>query len=96
LADLLCLGSDAASTSVNTIKDMLAGLPEFSEKKEAFSVHLDMAEKCMKIFQDNKLLDLGSVEQVCACLPLFASNKLTFQVPCHGSRRGLQEAQKSC
>ena len=64
LADLLYLESDGASTSVNTIKDMLAGLPEFSEKKEAFSLHLDMAEKCMKIFQENKLLDLGSVEQV--------------------------------
>ncbi|ERF71473.1 hypothetical protein EPUS_00462 [Endocarpon pusillum Z07020] len=55
--------NDGASTSVNTIKDMLAGLPKFSEKKEAFSLHLDMAEKCMKIFQENKLLDLGSVEQ---------------------------------
>jgi hypothetical protein len=43
---------------------MLAGLPEFQEGKEAFSLHLDMAEKCVKIFQDHKLLDVGSVEQV--------------------------------
>jgi Sec1 family len=80
---LVYFGRDGATTSVNTIKDMLAGLPEFSEKKEAFSVHLDMAEKCMKIFQENKLLDLGSVEQVCTCLPNFTSNKLTTPVPCH-------------
>lgn len=47
---------------------MLAGLPEFSKKKEAFSLHLDMAERCMKIFEENKLLDVGSVEQVCSSL----------------------------
>lgn len=49
--------------SVNTIKDMLAGLPEFQEGKEAFSLHIDMAEKCAKMFQERKLLDLTSVEQ---------------------------------
>jgi syntaxin-binding protein 1 len=49
--------------SVNTIKDMLAGLPEFQEGKEAFSLHIDMAEKCANLFQERKLLDLTSVEQ---------------------------------
>lgn len=49
---------------MNTIKDMLAGLPQYQEGKEAFGLHLDMAEKCVKIFQDHKLLDVGSVEQV--------------------------------
>lgn len=49
--------------SINTIKDMLAGLPEFQEGKEAFSLHIDMAEKCAKIFADHKLLDVVSVEQ---------------------------------
>lgn len=44
----------------------MAGLPQFTQKKEAFSLHLDMIEKCMNIFQENKLLDVGSVEQVCA------------------------------
>jgi Sec1 family len=92
---LVYLSRDGATASINTIKDMLAGLPEFSEKKEAFSVHLDMAEKCMKIFQENKLLDLGSVEQVSTFLPVFTSTKLTIQVPCHGLGRGLQEAQES-
>lgn len=43
---------------------MIAGLPEFSKKKKAFSLHLDMAGKCMEEFQENKLLDVGSVEQV--------------------------------
>lgn len=63
------LDSDGAPTSVNTIKDMLAGLPQYQEGKEAFGLHLDMAEKCVKAFQDHKLLDVGSVEQVRRILP---------------------------
>jgi syntaxin-binding protein 1 len=54
---------DNGPASVNTIKDMLAGLPQFQEGKEAFSLHLDLAEKLVKIFQERKLLDLASVEQ---------------------------------
>ena len=57
--------SDEAATNVNTIKDMLVGLSGFQEGKEGFALHLEMAEKCVKIFQDRKLLDVGSVEQVC-------------------------------
>lgn len=55
--------NEGAPVSVNTIKDMLAGLPEFQEGKEAFSLHIDMAEKCARLFQERKLLDLTSVEQ---------------------------------
>ena len=53
----------APPASVNTIKDMLAGLPQYQEGKEAFGLHLDMAEKCVNKFQETKLLDVGSVEQ---------------------------------
>ena len=55
--------NDGQPASINTIKDMLAGLPEFQEGKEAFSLHIDMAEKLAKIFADHKLLDAVSVEQ---------------------------------
>ena len=59
---------DAQSTQgmsgLNQIKDMIAGLPQFQEMKEAYSLHLTMASKCMEIFQHNKLPDLASVEQV--------------------------------
>ncbi|KAL9113086.1 MAG: hypothetical protein Q9227_002698 [Pyrenula ochraceoflavens] len=58
--------SDGTTNSVNTIKDMLAGLPQYQEGKEAFSLHLDMAERCMKVFNEHKLLDVGSVEQCLA------------------------------
>ena len=54
---------DTTKISVNTIKDMLAGLPQFQEGKEAFSLHLEMAEKCVAIFQSHKLPDIASVEQ---------------------------------
>ncbi|KAI9822807.1 MAG: vacuolar sorting protein VPS33/slp1 [Phylliscum demangeonii] len=51
------------ATSLNAIKDMLAGLPQFQELKEAYSLHLTMAQECMNLFQQHKLMDLASVEQ---------------------------------
>lgn len=55
--------SEGDATSLNAIKDMLAGLPQFQEMKEAYSLHLNMAQECMNIFQHNKLPDIASVEQ---------------------------------
>ncbi|RDW69723.1 Sec1-like protein [Coleophoma cylindrospora] len=55
--------SEGDATSLNAIKDMLAGLPQFQEMKEAYSLHLNMAQECMNIFQRNKLPDIASVEQ---------------------------------
>lgn len=52
--------------SVNTIKDMMAGLPEFQEGKEAFALHIDMAEKCAKLFAERKLIDITATEQCLA------------------------------
>lgn len=51
------------ATNLNAIRDMLAGLPQFQEMKEAYSLHLTMAQECMNIFQYNKLPDLASIEQ---------------------------------
>jgi syntaxin-binding protein 1 len=56
--------SDASS--LNAIKDMLAGLPQFQNLKEAYSLHLSMAQECMNIFQNHKLPDIASVEQTLA------------------------------
>ena len=55
--------SEGNATSLNAIKDMLAGLPQFQELKEAYSLHLSMAQECMNIFQHRKLPDIASVEQ---------------------------------
>lgn len=49
---------------MNSIKDMLAGLPQFQQGKEAYSLHLGMAQECMNVFQQRKLADVASVEQV--------------------------------
>ncbi|GAM90181.1 hypothetical protein ANO11243_082210 [Dothideomycetidae sp. 11243] len=57
--------SDNAN-SLNAIKDMLAGLPQFQELKEAYSLHLSMAQECMNMFQSQKLPDVASVEQILA------------------------------
>jgi len=53
------------SNSLNAIKNMLSGLPQFQEMKEAYSLHLTMAQESMNIFQRGKLADISSVEQVC-------------------------------
>ncbi|ORY65302.1 Sec1 family superfamily [Pseudomassariella vexata] len=57
---------DGDTTSLNAIKDMLAGLPQFQEMKETYSLHLTMAQECMNIFQHHKLPDIASSEQTLA------------------------------
>lgn len=53
-------------SNLNDIRDMLAGLPQFQEMKNAYSLHLTMAQEAMNIFQKYKLADLASVEQTLA------------------------------
>ncbi|OAA65973.1 Sec1 family superfamily protein [Niveomyces insectorum RCEF 264] len=54
------------ATSLNAIKDMMAGLPQFQEMKEAYSLHLTMAQECMNKFQHHRLPDVASAEQTLA------------------------------
>lgn len=54
------------TTSLNAIKDMLAGLPQFQEMKDAYSLHLTMAQECMNVFQKQGLPDIASIEQTLA------------------------------
>ncbi|KAJ5457660.1 hypothetical protein N7475_009048 [Penicillium sp. IBT 31633x] len=54
---------DNDKTNVNTIKDMLGGLTEFQEGKNAYTLHLNMAQECMNYFQARKLLEVSSIEQ---------------------------------
>lgn len=55
---------DDTTTSISAIKDMMAGLPEFQEMKEAYSLHLTMAQESMNQFQARRLPDLASIEQI--------------------------------
>ena len=52
------------ATSLNDMRDMLATLPQFQEMRDQFSLHLNLAEKCMEIFEEKKLLEVGLLEQV--------------------------------
>ena len=45
---------------------MLAGLPQFQKGKEAYSLHLGMAQECMNVFQKCRLVDIASAEQALA------------------------------
>jgi syntaxin-binding protein 1 len=57
---------ESSKTNINTIKDMMAGLPQFQAQKEAYSLHIDMAQKCMTAFEKQKLFDLSELEQILA------------------------------
>jgi Sec1 family len=46
------------------MRDMLANLPQFQEMRDQFSLHLNLAEKCMETFEQKKLLEIGLIEQV--------------------------------
>ncbi|KAK4689862.1 syntaxin-binding protein 1, partial [Tremellales sp. Uapishka_1] len=55
-----------AQVNMNDLKDMLASLPQFQTQREQFSLHLDMAQECMAMFEKKKLPQVANVEQCCA------------------------------
>jgi hypothetical protein len=81
------------ATSLNDMRDMLATLPQFQEMRDQFSLHLNLAEKCMEIFEEKKLLDVGLVEQVLLKIYSLLTSELCNwsyirrQIPQNGSRR---------
>ncbi|GBE89630.1 Protein transport protein [Sparassis crispa] len=54
------------AANLNDMKDMLANLPQYQEQREKFSLHLNMAQECMGIFERDKLPAAATVEQNCA------------------------------
>ncbi|THH18450.1 hypothetical protein EW146_g2533 [Bondarzewia mesenterica] len=54
------------AATLNDMKDMLASLPQYQEQREKFSLHLNMAQECMAIFERDKLPVVATVEQNCA------------------------------
>ncbi|KAG6908968.1 hypothetical protein DXG01_002574 [Tephrocybe rancida] len=54
------------AASLNDMKEMLANLPQYQEQREKFSLHLNMAQECMAIFERDKLPLVANVEQNCA------------------------------
>ncbi|KAG5304738.1 Sec1 family superfamily [Histoplasma capsulatum G186AR] len=62
-ADNPQFNESGATANLNTVKDMIAGLSEFTEGKNAYTLHLNMAQECMRLFQERKLVEVASVEQ---------------------------------
>ena len=52
--------------TVDTIRQMLAGLSDFQEGKNVYTLHLNMAQECMNYLQKHKLLEVSAVEQTLA------------------------------
>ncbi|KAJ7211803.1 Sec1-like protein [Mycena haematopus] len=46
--------------------EMLASLPQYQEQREKFSLHLNMAQECMALFEKDKLPLVATIEQDCA------------------------------
>ncbi|CAK9783281.1 Sec1-like protein [Cutaneotrichosporon oleaginosum] len=57
---------NANNVQINDLKDMLASLPQFQQQRDQYSLHLDMAQECMNLFEQNKLNLTAHVEQCCA------------------------------
>lgn len=60
---------------------MLANLPQFQEMRDQFSLHLNLAEKCMDTFEKKKLLEVGLIEQVCPPMLWLTKNCATGATP---------------
>ncbi|KAF8208513.1 Sec1-like protein [Mycena galopus ATCC 62051] len=54
------------AASLNDMKEMLASLPQYQEQREKFSLHLNMAQECMALFEKDKLPLVANIEQDCA------------------------------
>ncbi|CDZ98136.1 Vesicle trafficking protein Sec1 [Phaffia rhodozyma] len=54
------------AVSLNDMKDMLASLPQYTDLREKYSLHLSMAQTSMDLFEKKRLSDTGMVEQNCA------------------------------
>ena len=93
------------------MKEMLASLPQYQEQREKvllsitafpsnltclqFSLHLNMAQECMSIFERDKLSLAANVEQVsCSSQCSLLSDRLLEL--CNWSDRRGQNAETSC
>jgi len=66
IADNPQFTQESKKATVNTIKDMMAGLPQFQEMKGLYSLHLNMAQDCMNIFSKHDLINVAMLEQTMA------------------------------
>ncbi|KAJ2713600.1 syntaxin binding protein 1 [Coemansia spiralis] len=53
---------------VRQMKDVLSGLPDFRRLQDAYSLHIDLASKCLDIINQGNLTTLSDFEQASFCL----------------------------
>ncbi len=57
-------GTDAKATSLNAIRNMMAGMDSYTQGKNKYSLYITMAQDCMNLFEKNQLPITGQIEQV--------------------------------
>lgn len=55
--------SSRGVNSLQELKETLSNVPQFQELKTKFSVHINMSQECMALFERYKLAKLAVVEQ---------------------------------
>lgn len=55
---------DAKKMDVETVQKIMAGLPEYQQKMNYYSLHIKMTKKLMKRFKSQNLKVVGGFEQV--------------------------------
>jgi len=71
----------------------ISSFPLLISNTPKFSLHLNMAQDCMDIFEKEKLSELASVEQVCLPFSLAAILIECLAVLCDGFKRRRQGAK---
>lgn len=64
--DNAAFSDDQNATSLNTIRDMLAGMDSYATGKDKYSLYINMAQECMQKFEKTNLPATAQVEQNCA------------------------------
>ncbi|ORX91447.1 Sec1-like protein [Basidiobolus meristosporus CBS 931.73] len=57
------LGTSGEAANLKKLKDILTSLPQFQEQKDQYSIHLNIAQECMSIFDKQNLTAVAGVEQ---------------------------------
>ncbi|KAI9638768.1 Sec1-like protein [Dioszegia hungarica] len=57
---------NGGQVGINDLKDMMASLPQFQTQRDQYSLHLEMAQECMGLFEKKHLNIAANVEQCCA------------------------------
>ncbi|BFZ56686.1 hypothetical protein PYCC9005_003734 [Savitreella phatthalungensis] len=55
-----------ATTNLNTIRNMLAGMDSYASGKDKYSLYITMAQECMQLFESRQMPLTGIIEQNCA------------------------------